>query len=99
MAPFYEEVCRDLGWKLDQSLLTKMKEANEVKIKELDSAIEDAENNLGETEVRDTMLRKAEYYSMIGAKVCFRLNRTPLNNSYRCRNKFSASTGKSGRKP
>ncbi|ELU15978.1 hypothetical protein CAPTEDRAFT_152596 [Capitella teleta] len=68
MAPFYEEVCRDLGWKLDQSLLTKMKEANEVKIKELDSAIEDAENNLGETEVRDTMLRKAEYYSMIGAK-------------------------------
>merc|ERR1711976_178090 len=68
MAPFYEEVCRDLNWKVDQSLLTKMKEANEAKLKELDDAVEDAEKNLGETEVRDFMLRKAEYYSRIGAK-------------------------------
>lgn len=74
MAPFYEEVCRDLGWKVDQALLTKMKEANENKLKELDNAIEDAEKNLGETEVRDAMLSKAEYYSKIGAKVCAALS-------------------------
>ena len=69
MAPFYEEVCHDLGWKVDPSLLEKMKEANEAKLKELNDAVEDAEKNLGETEVRDSMLSKAEYYSKIGAKV------------------------------
>jgi len=68
MAPFYEEVCTDLGWKLDQALLDKMKAANEVKLQEIDRSIEDAEKNLGETEVRDFMLKKAEYLSQIGAK-------------------------------
>ena len=71
MAPFYEEVCSDLGWKLDQDLLDKMKAANEAKYKEIENAIEDAEKNLGETEVRDFMLRKAEYMCRIGAKVIF----------------------------
>ena len=69
MAPFYEEICTDLGWKLDQDLLEKMKTANEAKYKEIEDAIEDAEKNLGETEVRDFMLRKAEYMCRIGAKV------------------------------
>jgi 26S proteasome regulatory subunit N7 len=71
MSPFYEEVCTDLGWKVDQSLLSKMKAANEARVIELDNAIDDAEKNLGETEVRDTMLNKADYYSKIGAKVCY----------------------------
>ena len=69
MAPFYEEVCADLGWPVDKPLLEKMKAANEAKIQEIDSSIDDAEKNLGETEVRDFMLKKAEYYSRIGAKV------------------------------
>ena len=69
MAPFYEEICTNLGWKLDQSLLDKMKAANEEKYKEIDSSIEDAEKNLGDTEVRDFMHKKAEYMSKIGAKV------------------------------
>ncbi len=46
-----------------------MKAANETKLKEFDSSIEDAEQNLGETEVRDFMLKKAEYYCRIGEKV------------------------------
>ena len=69
MAPYYEEVCSELGWPVNQSLLTKMKAENEAKLKEFDEKVEDAENNLGETEVRDFMLKKAEYYSRIGAKV------------------------------
>jgi len=69
MAPFYEEVCNDLGWKKDDGLLDIMKKENEVKLKELDDSMADAEKNQGEMEVRDIMLKKAEYYSSIGAKV------------------------------
>ena len=69
MAPFYEEICKDLGWKVDQALLQKMKAENEAQIKKLDEAVEDAEKNLGETEVRESMLNKAEYLCRIGDKV------------------------------
>lgn len=69
MAPFYEELCTDLSWPVNQALLDKMKTANEAKLKEFDEKVEDAEKNLGETEVRDFMLNKAEYLCRIGAKV------------------------------
>lgn len=69
MAPFYDELCKELEWKTDQALLKKMKAANEAKLKELDAAIEDAEKNLGESEIRENMLKKAEYLCSIGDKV------------------------------
>ena len=69
MAPFYEEVCTSLGLKVDDGLLATMKVANETKLKEIDASIADAEKNQGEMEVRDFQLKKAEYYSSIGAKV------------------------------
>lgn len=69
MAPFYEEVCRDLEWKVDDGLLSKMKLANQKKLEELDEAIEDAEKNLSEMEVREANLKKSEYLSRIGDKV------------------------------
>merc|ERR1711894_659725 len=68
MAPFYEEVCAKFGWKVDPNLLKKMKDANEEKLKEIETAIEDAEKNLGETEVRDFMIKKGEYLCKIGNK-------------------------------
>jgi len=68
MTPFYEEICKELGWKTDDALISRMKAANEGEIRRLDDAIEDAEKNLGETEVRDFMLQKAEYFSKIGDK-------------------------------
>lgn len=69
MAPFYEELCNALKWPIDNSLLNTMKAANEAKLKEIDNSVADAEKNQGEMEVRDFMLKKAEYYSSIGAKV------------------------------
>lgn len=68
MAPFYEETCQLLGWPVDPQLLTKMKSNNEEKLKQLDAAIEDAETNLGEMEVREANLRKAEFLCRIGDK-------------------------------
>lgn len=68
MAPWYELICKDAGWKLDSALLKTLKTKNADQIKLLDEAIEDAEKNLGEMEVREAYLRKAEYYSRIGDK-------------------------------
>lgn len=66
MAPFYRECIRDLNWPEDSNLMAQMRAANEAKLKELDEKIEDAEKNLGETDVRDALQAKAEYLSSIG---------------------------------
>lgn len=68
MAPFYEETCFQLGWPIDQDLAGKMRDANTTELARLDAAIEDAEKNLSETEVREAHLVKAEYLSRIGDK-------------------------------
>ncbi|KAL7287381.1 hypothetical protein TKK_0018497 [Trichogramma kaykai] len=67
-APFYERVCRDLNWPIDEPLLKKMKAVNEKELQALDNAIEDAEQNLGEMEVREANLKKSEYLCTIGDK-------------------------------
>lgn len=54
---------------MDVDLLNKMKKANEDELKRLDEELEDAEKNLGESEIRDAMMAKAEYLCRIGDKV------------------------------
>lgn len=68
MAVWYELVCADLGWTVDQPLLAQMRAANEQRIGELDAAIADAEQNLGEGEVREANLKKSEFLCRIGDK-------------------------------
>ncbi|XP_045078865.1 26S proteasome non-ATPase regulatory subunit 6 isoform X2 [Coregonus clupeaformis] len=68
MAPYYESLCKDLKWQLDTDLLIKMKKANEDELKRLDDVLEDAEKNLGESEIRDAMMARAEYLIRIGNK-------------------------------
>lgn len=68
MAPFYEEVCKDLDWTVDEALLSTMKAHNTEQLKNLDDAIEDAEKNLGEMEVREANLKKSEFLCRIGDK-------------------------------
>lgn len=69
MAPYYELVCKELNLPIDQRILKSMQSANEAKIKELDAKIKDAEENLGDTEIRTAMMEKAHYLSKIGDKV------------------------------
>ena len=54
---------------IDQNLLAKMKEVNKTEIEKLEEAVKDAEENLGEIEIRDAKIAKAEYLSEIGDKV------------------------------
>ena len=68
MTPFYEEVCTDLDWPIDESLRNTMKARNQEQLKALDDAIEDAEKNLGEMEVREAYLKKSEHLCRIGDK-------------------------------
>uniref|UniRef100_A0AAR2M1G6 26S proteasome non-ATPase regulatory subunit 6 n=1 Tax=Pygocentrus nattereri TaxID=42514 RepID=A0AAR2M1G6_PYGNA len=68
MAPYYEALCKELKWPVDSDLLGKMKKANEDELKRLDDVLEDAEKNLGESEIRDAMMAKAEYLIRIGDK-------------------------------
>jgi len=68
MAPYYEHVCKELKWKVDNSHLTKMKDINRKELDELTEKVKDAEDNLGEVEIRDAYLNKAEYYIKIGEK-------------------------------
>lgn len=54
---------------MDMDLLNKMKKVNEEELKCLDEELEDVEKNLGESEIRDVMMVKVEYFCRIGDKV------------------------------
>jgi len=68
MAPFYRRVCEDLKCPIDKDKFSTMEKQNTIKLEELDEKIKDAEENLGETEVRDAYLEKAEFFVLIGDK-------------------------------
>ncbi|OMO93211.1 hypothetical protein CCACVL1_06588 [Corchorus capsularis] len=68
MTPYYETLVADKVVELDQSLLDSMRAKNEDEIKKLDEKIADAEENLGESEVREAHLAKSLYYIQIGSK-------------------------------
>lgn len=46
-----------------------MKKENESELRTMNDAIEEAEKSMGETEIREANLKKAEYLSRIGDKV------------------------------
>lgn len=39
MAPFYQALCEDLKWQVDNNFLQKMQTANESRLKQLDERI------------------------------------------------------------
>ena len=66
-APLYEHSCQTLGWTIDADRMSSMRKANEEKLSTLKASIKDAEENLGDIEVRDAFLAKADYLYKIGA--------------------------------
>jgi hypothetical protein len=81
MAPFYEQVLEEFKWKADSALLAKLKAANESELKKLEDKLTDAQTNLGETEISDALLAKADYLSKIGEKVALLLSLPTLSLS------------------
>jgi 26S proteasome regulatory subunit N7 len=68
MLPFYLALCDQFKWKPDADLIENMKAEIEKKVKELNDTIADAEENLGESEVREGFLARADFYCRIGDK-------------------------------
>jgi 26S proteasome regulatory subunit N7 len=68
MTPFYAFLCETYGWMEDEALVTTMKAANATELATLEATIKDAEEELGETEIREAHLAKADHLSLIGDK-------------------------------
>jgi len=66
MVPFYLSLCEDLKLPQDKALVEEMNKINEEKLKQLDDTLKDAVENLGESEVREAHLAKANFYTRIG---------------------------------
>ncbi|KAF8408369.1 hypothetical protein HHK36_007518 [Tetracentron sinense] len=69
MAPLYETLAANSVLELDQSVLDPMRAKINDELKNLDEKIADAEENLGESEVREAHLAKSLYYIRISDKV------------------------------
>lgn len=68
MAPLYESLAASSVLELDAVLFDSMRKRIEEDIKKLDEKIADAEENLGESEVREAHLAKSLYFIRIGDK-------------------------------
>ena len=68
MTHVYQHFCDTMGWQVDSAALDRMKEANTAKLGEFDQQIEAAEAKEGDEEIRDAMLRKADYLCNIGSQ-------------------------------
>ncbi|XP_031493369.1 26S proteasome non-ATPase regulatory subunit 6 homolog [Nymphaea colorata] len=66
MVSVYESTAAELGWEVDQGLVDAMRVKIEEEVKKLDEKIADAEENLGESEVREAHLAKSLFYIKIG---------------------------------
>ena len=49
----YEQICGELGWTPDEGQLSSMRAANTKELEAIGKRIQDAEENLGDIEVRD----------------------------------------------
>jgi 26S proteasome regulatory subunit N7 len=65
MGPYYSVVAPLIGG-LDQTLLDQINSKNAQALALLDQKLQDATDNLGETEISECLLAKANHYSRIG---------------------------------
>jgi 26S proteasome regulatory subunit N7 len=72
MGPYYEGLCAELKWPVDSILLETMRQKNADRLSRITAQIEDAEQNLGEIEIKDAYIARAEYLAQIGDKVNMR---------------------------
>ncbi|KAJ3115459.1 26S proteasome non-ATPase regulatory subunit 6 [Phlyctochytrium bullatum] len=78
MAPFYKLTAEELKWTLDSKIYDAAAVANEAELKRLEDKLNDAETNLGETDISDALIAKADYLAKIGEKVRDDLMETDL---------------------
>jgi 26S proteasome regulatory subunit N7 len=69
MLPYYEKyLCPAPLGPADEALKATLKAQNEDELAKIEAKIEDAKENLGDIEVRDALLEKADFFNRIGDK-------------------------------
>merc|ERR1711934_151868 len=68
MTHYYKHAAEVAGFAPDEKLVAEMEAKNAEELKGIEEKITDAKENLGDTEVRDFMPEKSEFYSRIGNK-------------------------------
>ena len=68
MAPFYKLVCEQLGWSMDAAKLAAMEKVNAAELASLGEKIKNAEENEGESEIREAYLARADFLMRTGEK-------------------------------
>lgn len=68
MTQLYRDVSSELKLTVNNSVLEEMETKNKEELEKLTQAIENAEKNEGESEVREAMVKKCEYLTLIGDK-------------------------------
>lgn len=68
MSSAYQKVCVDIGVKPNAEIVNASDARNAAKLKEIEEKIADAEENLGESEVREAHLAKAQMLHLTGTK-------------------------------
>eukprot|EP00755_Sulcionema_specki_P006549 Sspe_Gene.35768::Locus_17314_Transcript_1_1_Confidence_1.000_Length_1068::g.35768::m.35768/K03037/PSMD6, RPN7; 26S proteasome regulatory subunit N7 len=79
MLPYYNLLHESFMWPLDEAKVKQMKEANDKALAALEAKYKDAQENYGETEVREVILERCNFYARIGDKEkCLESNREAL---------------------
>lgn len=68
LALLYQSCCDEFGWELSKERLERMQASIAEQLKKLDDSIKDAQESLGESEVREALLAKALFFVKIGDK-------------------------------
>lgn len=66
MRPMYQLLCESFGWPYDQKRANEMDQLNAEKLAKLDARIKDAEDHLGDVELREGLLAKCDFFARIG---------------------------------
>jgi len=68
MLPYYEKNVAAGVLAADEALKAELKKSNDDELAKIEAKILDAQENLGETETRDALLEKADFFNKIGDK-------------------------------
>mmetsp|Transcript_15665 Transcript_15665/g.27469 ORF Transcript_15665/g.27469 Transcript_15665/m.27469 type:complete len:381 (+) Transcript_15665:97-1239(+) len=63
--PLLHKVSKELNWERDSALEDSLQQTIDTKVKEMEDKLKDAEENLGESEVRDALNKLTDFYVQI----------------------------------
>lgn len=66
MRPYYQFICNLFGWPIDESAVAKMDDINNKVVEKYDAQLKEAQESMGNIEIREALWKKCEHYARIG---------------------------------